>query len=324
MNPLNRRRLLALVGGAAIGRLRAAHADERMRRVGILAPFTGPLAEPHMAAFRERLAQLGWSEGRNLQIDGRWQTGDGLTEALARELVALSPDVIVSQSMQALRLLQAVDRTIPVVAAQVGDLVRWGMVDNPGHPAGNVTGFTLAEYSIGGKWLEWLEAIAPRTARVAYIHYPGFRGFLSAINARASDLRVEVTTAPVRNAADITAAIDAFAREPNGGLIVNPHPVTGAHGDVIIALAARHGLPAMYPYRAFVEAGGLISYGTDPVEHRRRAAGYVDLILRGARPADLPVQSPTKIELAINLRTAKALGLAVPPRLLAGADAVVQ
>ena len=329
---MNRRRLMALIGGAAAGALPcpsphagAAHAAERMRRIGILAPLTKPRGRSRVAAFRERLAQLGWTEGRDIQIDVRWSADDKeLAGQHARELVAAGADVIVMQSLQGLRALRQGTRAVPVVIGAAADLVEMGIVNSLAHPGGNITGFTFAEFSIGAKWLELLKTIAPHLARVLNLHHSGFARFLPTIEASAASFAVQPVAAPVRDAAEMADAIDAFAREPDGAIIVHPDPVMGAHTGLLIALAARHGLPAIYPYRGFVLAGGLMCYGLDWIERWRSMAGYVDLILRGAQPADLPVQSATKIEFVINLRTAKALGLAVPARLLAGADDIIQ
>jgi putative ABC transport system substrate-binding protein len=294
-----------------------------MRRVGVLIPLNERGARRRVAALQEGLGKLGWIEGRNIQIELRWSGADEeLSRQYALELVALAPDVIVLQSTQALRAVRSVNRDVPLVIGNASDLVEMGVVDSLAHPGGNTTGFTFAEFSISSKWLELLKAIAPHLVRVLNVHHPSSAGFRPAIEASAAAFAVQVMAAPVRNSAEIASAIAAFAREPNGGLIMHPHPVIG--DDLIIRLAARHGLPAMYPYVGFVESGGLICYGIDWMERWRSMAGYVDLILRGTRPADLPVQSAAKIELAINLRTAKALELTVPPRLLARADRVIE
>jgi putative ABC transport system substrate-binding protein len=330
---MNRRRLLALAGATAAAWPCGSHAQERVRRVAILAPYTGPIAEPRITAFRARLAQLGWSEGRNLQIDHRWGLGEDLLSQYALELVALAPDVIITQTLGALRRVQSVNRSIPVVVATAADLVEVGAAESLAHPGGNVTGFGLPEFAIGGKWLELLRAVAPGVGRILYLYYRpagGWsssgrspqEGYMAAI--RESSPAVQVIRGPTPDAAGIADVIEAFAREPNGGLIVHPNPFTGEHRDLIVALAAKYGLPAMYPFRGFVEHGGLISYGIDLADRWRSVAGYVDLILRGTPPGDLPVQSPTRIELVINLTTAKALGLTVPPRLIAGADEVIR
>jgi putative ABC transport system substrate-binding protein len=334
-DPMKRREFITLIGGAAMWSRTARAQSEPMRRVGVLAPFTSEAQQTRIAAFREELARLGWSEGRNLRVDYRWGGASAeFDEDQARELLALAPEVIVSQSTRALRLLSTANRNLPVVVANAADLVEMGMVESLAHPGGNVTGFILPEFSIAGKWLELLRAIAPRIRRVLNIYYAvrvanGERAnaperFVAATKASADPFGIEVLEAPVRNAADITAAIESFARTPNGGLIVHPTPIAVAHRELLIALAARHGLPAMYPNRRSVETGGLISYGINLVERWRSAAGYVDLILRGARAADLPVQSTSRLELAINVKSAQALGLTVPPHLLAGADEVIE
>jgi putative ABC transport system substrate-binding protein len=331
---VNRRQLLVVLAGMASARARTAHSAEQIRRIGVLAPYIGSLAEPRIAAFRTALAQLGWSEGRNLKIDYRWnERNEELSQDRVRELMALTPEVIVSQTSQALQLLSAIDRTLPVVVANAADLVELGIIDSLAHPGGNVTGFTLPEFSIAGKWLELLRAIAPGIRRVLNIYYYpasslGHRdphmGFVAATRAGAAPFGIEVVEAPVRNGSDIADAIEAFARAPNGGLIIHSHATISEHRQRIIALAASHALPAIYPYRHYVEQGGLMCYGINLVERWRSVAGYVDLILRGARAGDLPVQSTSRIELVINLKTATTLGLTVPPRLLAGADTVIQ
>jgi putative ABC transport system substrate-binding protein len=316
-----------LLSGLALARPRGTRAAERMRRIGILMPFADNDAAglQRIAAFVERLQALGWSEGRNIRLDVRWGAGDEqLSRRYAGELLALAPDLIVVQSTQVLLALRAVDRTVPVVVANASDLVELGVADSLARPGGNVTGFTFAEHALGGKWVETLKTIAPHVTRVGTLHSIEGASYFPAVKAAGPGFGVEVIALPVRDAAGITDVITAFAREPNGALIVHPGPLTGIHRRLIIALAAKHGLPAIYPYRGFIDQGGLVCYGIDLLELWRSSAGYVDLILRGARPADLPVQSATKIELIINLRTAKALGLAVPPRLLARADEVIQ
>jgi putative tryptophan/tyrosine transport system substrate-binding protein len=318
-----------LLGAAGAGWPLPVHPEEAVRRVGVLAPFVGPIAEGFIGAFRERLAQLGWSEKRNLQIHYRWDNRGGATREQAMELIALAPDVIVCQSNDAVRLLHGLNQTIPVVVSIAAGLVEMGVADSWAHPGGNITGFTLPEFSIAGKWLELLQAVAPSVRRILYLYYAdslqaqaSHEYFMATLNVSAS--AVQVTPAPLRDVAQIADVIDAFARDPNGGLMVHPHPFTGRYRDLIVALAARYRLPATYPYRFFVECGGLISYGFDLVERWETVAGYVDMILRGVSPGELPLQGPTRIELAINLRTAKELGLAVPPRLLARADRIVE
>jgi putative ABC transport system substrate-binding protein len=291
----------------------------------MLIPLFEPVGRSRVAAFGEQLQKLGWGEADNIEIDVRWSDGDAkLAEQYALELAALAPDVVVLQSAQGLPALRAASPTLPVVMAFAGDLVERGIVESLAHPGGNITGLTFAESSIGGKWLELLKATAPHLTRVLNIHSPTFDVFLPAIRTSAAALGIEVLAAPALNASDVTDAIERFAQEANGGLILHPYARSRGDGVLMIALAARYGLPAIYPYGGFVRRGGLMSYGINWIERYRSAAGYVDLILRGARPADLPVQSATKIELVINLRTAKALGLAVPARLLARADEVIQ
>jgi putative ABC transport system substrate-binding protein len=298
-----------------------------MRRVGVMIPFaeTEPQGRARLAALQEGLKLLGWFDGRNLHVDVRWSRNDReLDRKSLAELVALGPAVMVMPSPQASRRLHAINPGIPIVVANATDLVETGLANNLAAPGGFVTGFTLPEFSIGGKWLELLKAVAPGTARVLNIYHPEQAGFLPAVESAAAAFGMQVQRAPVRNATEIKTAIDAFATGPNGGLVVHVHPVTGVNSALIVTLAAKHALPAVYPSRGFIERGGLICYGINGAERWRSAATYVDLILRGARPADLPIQSATKIELVINLRTAKALGLTVPPRLIAGADEVIE
>jgi putative tryptophan/tyrosine transport system substrate-binding protein len=324
---MNRRQLMALLYGAAAARPNAVCSAERIRRVGFLMPLApdDPFGHARVAAFREQLGRLGWTEGRNIEIDVRWTSGDEtLSQRFARELVALAPDVLAAQSTQALLALRSIERAIPIVVANAADLVQLGVVESLAHPGGNVTGFTFAEFELGGKWVEALKAIAPHLAHVGALHDSKEDLYFRATKTAAPAFGVEVVDLRASDAAEIRDAITTFAREPNGGLIVHPGPLTGIHRKLIVALAATHGLPAVYPYRSFMDVGGLLSYGIDLVDMCRRAAGYVDLILRGARAADLPVQSAPKLELLINLRTAKALGLVVPPRLLARADEVIE
>jgi putative ABC transport system substrate-binding protein len=263
-----------------------------------------------------------------VQIDYRWGAGDAdRIRKFAAELIALAPDVILSTGSPSVAALQQATRTVPIVFATVVDPLSSGFVDTLARPGGNITGFTLFEYSISGKWLQLLKEIAPRTTRAAVIRDPALTaggGQLGVIQAVALSVGTEVTPVNVRDAGEIERAITAFARSPNGGLVVTGSTLAGVHRDLIITLAARHQLPAVYAQRYFVTGGGLISYGPDSIDPYRRAAGYVDRILKGEKPADLPVQAPTKYELVINLKTAKALGLDVPPTLLARADEVIE
>ena len=285
-------------------------------------------SSPRTAAFLRGLQQLGWTDGRNVHIDTRWAAGDAnLHRRYAAELVALAPDVLLATASPTVVALQAATRTIPIVFAHAADPVGAGLVDSLARPGGNATGFILFEYGISAKWLELLKEFAPRVTRVAVLRDPATAagmGQFGAIQSVAPSFGVELRPVNVRDPGEIERAIANFAAEPNGGLIVTANPLATFHRGLIIALAARHRLPAAYINRFFVIDGGLISYGPDLVDHYRRAAGYVDRILKGEKPADLPVQAPTKYELIINLKTAKTLGLTVPQTLLARADEVIE
>ena len=301
-----------------------------MRRIGVLLPAAADDAEfqARVGAFLQALALLGWTIGRNVRIDTRWATANAAEiRRHAAELAALAPDVILAHGASTVGPLLQATRTVPIVFPVVGDPVGAGFVDSLARPGGNATGFMTFEYSLGGKWLELLKQIAPGVTRVAVLRDPAQGSGTSqfaAIQAVAPSLRVEVNPVNMRDAGEIERAVAAFARSPNGGLIVTASGSAALHRDLIITLAARHKLPAVYFERSFVAAGGLISYGPDFVDQYRRAAGYVDRILKGEKPADLPVQAPTKYEMVINLKTAKALGLDVPPTLLARADEVIE
>jgi ABC-type uncharacterized transport system substrate-binding protein len=328
---VNRRNLIALIGGAAAWPLAArAQQGERVRRVGVLMNLAqdDPETRVRRDAFLQALHELGWSEGRNLRIEYRWGVGDSDRHRQnAAELIALAPDVILAHGSPIMRPLQRATRTVPIVFVSVADPVAGGFIDSLARPGRNATGFSLFEYGISGKWLELLKQIAPELTRAAVIRDPdqvSGGGQLGAIQAVAPPLRVELSPIDVRDAGEIERAVAAFARQPKGGLIVTAAALAQIHRGVIISLAARHRLPAVYPYRLFVTDGGLISYGPDPVDQYRRAAGYVDRILKGEKPADLPVQAPTKYQIVINLKTARALGLDVPATVLARADEVIE
>jgi len=302
-----------------------------MRRVGVLGSRAADDAEgqARLAVFLQRLQELGWTDGRNMQVDYRWGAADAdRYRTSAAELVALAPDVILASGSASVEALLQTTRTVPIVFANVVDPVGAGFVARLARPGGNATGFTPFEYSLSGKWLELLKEIAPNLTRIAILRDPAIAtgiGQFAAIQAMASpSLGVELSPIDVRDGGKIERDIAALAREPNGGLIVTASTSASVHREPIIMLAARHGLPAVYPFRFFVTRGGLISYGPDPTDQFQRAAGYVDRILKGEKAADLPVQSPTKYELAINLKTAKALGLTMPPSLLARADQVIE
>jgi ABC-type uncharacterized transport system substrate-binding protein len=329
---MKRREFILALGGAAAAWTPAARAQlsERMRRVGVLMYLgAGGDAEgqARLGAFAQALRQLGWDEGRNLRIDTRWATADDIRRHAA-ELVALAPDVLVAATgtVTAAALLEAT-RSVPIVFVIVIDPVGAGFVASLARPGGNATGFTVYEYSMSGKWLELLKEIAPRVMRVAVLRDPAVAsgiGQFSAVQIVAPSLGVEATPVDVRDPAEIERAVTAFASGSNGGLIVTASGPATVHRQLIAALAARHKLPAVFSSRPYVTAGGLISYGPDLDNQFRLAAGYVDRILKGAKPADLPVQAPTKYELVINLKTAKALGLDLPASVLARADELIE
>jgi len=325
---IERRKFIAALGGSAFAWPLAARAQQvdRVRRVGVLMNLAAddPEGQARIAAFLQGLQELGWTEGRNVRIDYRWHADDAdRYRTYAAELVALAPDVILASSSASTAALQQATRTVPIVFAIVVDPVGAGYVASLARPGGNVTGFTLFEYSLSGKWLELLKEIAPNLMRIAILRDPAIAsgiGQFAVIQAMAPpSFGVELSPIDVRDAGEIERGVAAFARRSNGGLIVTASTGAVAHRELIIMLAARHRLPAVYFFRYYVTSGGLISYGPDPTDPFRRAAGYVDRILKGEKAADLPVQAPTKYELAINLKTAKALGLTVPPSLLSTA-----
>jgi putative ABC transport system substrate-binding protein len=329
---MRRRKFIVLFGGIGIAWPLAVHGQqgERMRRVGVLMNRAAddPQGKARVAAFKQGLQQLGWEEGRNVRIDTRWGEDEVERERkYAAELVALAPDVILSSGTLSATALQHAGATIPVVFVLVVDPVGVGLVDNLARPGGNVTGFMTYEYSLAGKWLELLKQIAPSVTRAAVLRDPAVpagNAQFATVQAVAQSLGVEVSPVGVRDAGEIERAVATFARSPNGGLIVTTNASVSVHRDLIIALAARHKLPAVYPYSDMVTDGGLISYAPDLIDQLRHAASYVDRILKGEKPADLPVQAPTKYELMINLKAAKALGLIIPPSLLTTADAVIE
>jgi putative tryptophan/tyrosine transport system substrate-binding protein len=328
---MKRREVIALLGGAAAAWPLAARAQqgERMRRVGVLSSLTAddPEGQARLAAFLQGLQQLGWSDGRNVRIDTRWAAGEAdHIDRYAGELAALAPDIILAVGAATVGPLQRAARTTPIVFVQVTDPVGAGYVASLARPGGNATGFTMFEFGIGAKWLELLKEIAPRVTRVGILRDPAIPagiGQLAAMQSIAPSFGVELSPLGVRDAGEIERAVTGFAAS-KGGLIVLPGALTTTHRALIITLGARHLLPAVYPYRYHVMGGGLISYGPNTIDPYRRAAGYVDRILKGEKPADLPVQAPVKYELVLNLKTARALGLDVPPTLLARADEVIK
>ena len=329
---MRRREFISLLGGAAVAWPLAARAQqpERVRRIGVLMNVAAadPNGQAQVAAFLQALQQLGWDEGRNVWIDTRWGENDVERDRrYATELFALAPDVILAAGTLSVAALRRVTRTLPIVFVGVSDPVGAGLVDALARPGGNVTGFMIFEYSSSGKWLELLKEVAPRLMRVAVLRdsaNPAGIAQFGAIQAVAQSLGVELRPVDTRDAGEIERAIASFARAANGGLIVTPGASVSAHHDLIVMLAARYKLPAVYSSRPMVIGGGLICYGPDIADQFRQAAGYVDRILKGEKPADLPVQAPVKYELVINLKTAKALGLTVPPTLLARADEVIE
>jgi len=329
---ITRRDIITLLGGAAAAWPMAARAQpgERMRRIGVLMNLSAdePEGKARVAAFVQRLQQLGWTDGRNLQIEYRWAGGDaGLVHKLAAEMVTMAPDALLSTGGLTLGPLLQATRNVPIVFTQVVDPVGAGYVASLARPGGNATGFTQYEFGVSSKWLELLKQIAPHVTRVAVLRDPTSTsglGQFGAIQSVAGSFGVELRPVDVRDAGEIERGITAFAAAPNGGLIVTQNVGSILHRKLVANLATRHRLPAAFAYRLYVSDGGLMSYGPDTIEPYRRAAGYIDRILKGEKPADLPVQAPTKYELVINLKTAKALGLEVPPTLLARADEVIE
>ena len=328
---MRRREFLGGLGGAAAWPLAArAQPAERMRRIGVLnsLPADDPEAQARHAAFLQGLQEFGWAVGRNVRIDSRWGAGDAdRIGKMAAELAAQAPDVILATGGITVAPLLKATRTLPIVFVIVPDPVGAGFIESLARPGGNATGFLMLEFGLSGKWVELLKETSPGMTRAAILRDPNLSSVmaqLGAIQAVAPSLKVDVSPINVGNARDLERAIAAFARSSNSGLIVTASPSAAIHRDLIIALAARHKLPTVYYERNFVVAGGLICYGPDFIDQYRRAAGYVDRILKGEKPADLPVQAPTKYELVINLKAAKALGLTVPQTLLARADEVIE
>ena len=302
-----------------------------MRRIGVLMGYAvnDQEGQANFAAFQGGLQTLGWTDGRNIRIDARWAAADtNLMQRFAKELVALQPDLILTQNTPITALMLQQTRTIPIIFANVSDPVGSGFVASLSRPGGNVTGFIDMEGSMAGKWLELLKEVAPRVTRVAFLFNPATAPFaeyyLNHFKATAASLAVEAITPPVRDTSELESVVAAQAREPNGGLIVTPEAFMNVHRAEVTSLAARYRLPAVYPRRFFAELGGLLSYGNDQSDNFRRAATYVDRILKGANPGDLPIEQPIKFELIINLKAAKALGLAIPPSILARADEVIE
>jgi putative tryptophan/tyrosine transport system substrate-binding protein len=332
VSPMKRREFITLLSGAAAAwplRVRAQQ-GERMRRIGVLMPSAAddPEFQARITAFLQGLAQLGWLDGRNVRIDTRWGVADAdRIRKYVAELVALAPDVILANSSAAVAPLLQATRTVPIVFTTVADPVGAGYVDSLARPGGKVTGFIVFEYSIAAKWLQLLKEIAPGVTRAAVLRESAIAAGpaqFGVIQAVAPSLGVEVRTIDVRDTGEIERAITAFAQGSNSGVIVTGSPAATFHRELIMALVARHRLPAVYNARFWATGGGLISYGTDSVDQLRRAAGYVDRILKGEKPADLPVQTPTKYELVVNLKTAKSLGLEIPTPVLARADEVIE
>jgi putative ABC transport system substrate-binding protein len=332
MREIGRRAFLSSLAAAGFGSALAANAQQsdRMRRIGVLmnvAP-EHPEGQPFVAAFRQALQQLGWTEGSNIQIDIRWGENDvDRDRKYAADLFALAPDVILAAGTLSVTALQRVSRTLPIVFVQVSDPVGAGLVERLDKPGGSTTGFMIFEYSLSAKWIELLRQVAPNVRRAAVIRdaaNPAGIAQFGAIRTTASSLGIDVSPIDIRDAGEIERAIADLAGSPNAGLVVTPSADSSAHSAQIVTLAARYKLPAVFSERFSAARGGLISYGPERTDQMRHAAGYVDRILKGEKPGDLPVQAPTKFELVINLKTAKALGLAIPPGLLAAADQVIE
>jgi putative ABC transport system substrate-binding protein len=330
---MNRRQFITLLGGAAAAWPLAVRAQqgERVRRIGLLSGLgeNDPEGHARVAAFREALQKLGWMEGRNVQIDIRWGMPDAESmQRFAKELVALLPDLIITQNTPGTAVMLQQTRAIPIIFVNVVDPVGSSFVASFQRPGGNVTGFVSLEPTIVGKWLELLKEIQPRLNRVAFLFNPATASYaeyyLNPFKVAAPSFAVEAIAAPVHDMSDLESAVAALARGPNGGLIVMPDSFLIAQRVAVASLAARYGLPAIYPFRYFTEVGGLLSYGSDQLDNYRRAASYADRILKGEKPSELPVQVPVKFEMTINLKTAKALGLVVPDRLLALAEEVIE
>ena len=328
---MNRRGIITLLGGAAVWPLAArAQQPERVRRLGVLMSFVvnDPEGLSRAAALEDGLRKLGWIKGQNIRIEYRWAGDPEVLRTNAAELVGMAPDLILANSTPVMAVLREQGHAVPIVFTQVTDPVGEGLVPNLAHPGGHLTGFTSFEFSIGTKWLETLKQVAPRVTRVALVFNPQTAPFANLfwppIEAAAPSFALVPTPVGPLSFAELERIIDVFAREPNGSLIVMPDVSTVNYREGVIGLAARHRLPAVFPERIFATSGGLLSYGSDVVDIFRRAAGYVDRILKGEKPADLPVQTPTKYELVINLKTAKALGLTIAPNLLALADEVIE
>jgi putative ABC transport system substrate-binding protein len=328
---MKRRAFITLLGAAAAAFPLAARAQQpALRRIGVLMNFRADETEGQLrlAAFLKELQELGWTDGRNVRIDVRWAANDvARYRQYASELVALAPNVILASASPSVAALQQVSRSVPIVFSNVVDPVGAGFVASLARPGGNATGFTLFEYGLSGKWLELLKEISPRMTRAAVLRDPALAagiGQFAAIQSVAPSLGVELTPLDIRDPGEIERGIAAFAREPNGGLIVTLSPDGSTHRELIISLATRYRLPNVYAFRYYAESGGLASYGPDSTDEYKRAAGYVDRVLKGEKPADLPVQAPAKYQLVINLKTAKVLGINVPATLLARADEVIE
>jgi len=329
---LQRREIITLLGGAAAWPLAAAAQQrERMRRVSVLMPLSehDPESKLRLVAFQQGLEKLGWSEGHNIHLDVRFAPppNEQQVQILVKELLALGPDLVVVQSTAPTAVFQRESQNIPIVFVLVGDPVGAGFIANLARPGGNLTGLTLYEGTVAGKWLAMLKEIAPHVTRAAFIINPktsSFAHFAHEAETMARSLAIELVLRTIENASDIRRVIESFAGLPNGGLVLPPDATTTAHRDLVVALAARYRLPAVYAWRQFITAGGLMSYGVDVVEQFRQTASYVDRILRGSSPAELPVQAPAKYQTVLNLKTAKALGLTVPAGLLVAADEIIE